>query len=124
MLVWFPTDERFERHWSTTIRALRYPCSEAGFTRADWRRKRGGFPTRQQVLADDLVRCRALLKKKSLSQVHHLLGSGLRTSNDERTYLDYQIGLERDSFFQVDSEYLSIEFSRRHVFRSASIYQG
>jgi len=32
--------------------------------------------------------------------------------------------LERDSFFQIDSEYLSLTFGSDGVFESAGIYQG
>jgi len=39
-------------------------------------------------------------------------------------YRDYSIGPERDSFFQIDSEVLSIQFTSKGIFRRASIYQS
>jgi hypothetical protein len=39
-------------------------------------------------------------------------------------YRDYYIGPERDSFFQVDAEVLSIRFTSKGIFLRASIYQS
>ena len=125
ILVWFRDRERFKKHWSTTIEARRYPCTEASVTPSSWAAARGdsssAFPSRAQVLADDLTRC-SLLKGKSYDEVRRLLGAPDEPVS--RRYLDYDIGLERDSFFQVDGEVLSIGFDRSGHFQSVEIYQS
>ncbi|MFL5909496.1 MAG: hypothetical protein ACJ768_02840 [Gaiellaceae bacterium] len=125
ILVWFRDRERFHKHWSTTIEARRYPCTDASVTPSSWAASRGdssaAFPSRAQVLADDLIRC-GLLKGKSYDEVRRLLGAPDEPVS--RHYLDYDIGLERDSFIQVDSEVLSIGFDRSGRFRSIEIYQS
>src|SRR3954468_4005600 len=58
ILVWFREKERFQEEWSTTIEAVRYPCAQARVTARAWRSGGGWvFPTRRQILGDDLVRC-------------------------------------------------------------------
>jgi hypothetical protein len=124
--VWFRESERFARHWSTTIEARRYPCSEARITAADW--KRGDpampFPSQQQTLADDIVRCH-LLRRKSFTAVRKLLGRPATTSHQQgRRYASWELGRERDSFFPLDSEFLSLRFDRRGLLDHASLEQG
>jgi hypothetical protein len=41
-----------------------------------------------------------------------------------RRYLDWSLGAERDSMFQVDSEFLTIAFDRKGIVRSVTIEQG
>jgi hypothetical protein len=76
------------------------------------------------VLADDLIRC-GQLRGKTYKVLTALLGRPDEQSkqNGARS-ADRQIGLERDSFFQVDSEYLSLRFGRDGVLRSAHMTQG
>jgi hypothetical protein len=125
VLVWFREKDRFKESWSIAIEGVRYPCSEASVTPRAWN-SRGGwsFPTKQQVLADDLIRCH-LLRGKTYKQVVRLLGHGDYESREHGIrYLDYYVGEERDSFFQIDSESLSITFGRDGMFRSAELVQN
>jgi hypothetical protein len=124
-LVWFREKDRFKETWSIAIEGVRYPCSEARVTSAAWRSGGGwAFPTRRQVMADDVVRCK-LLRGKTYKQVVRLLGHG---DHEERfhgkRYLDYYVGAERDSFFQIDSESLSIVIGRNGILRSAALQQN
>jgi len=123
-LVWFRSKELFDPRWSTVIEAERYPCTEAALTSEDWNGPSRGFPTRQQILSDDLIRC-DLLDGMTISQVEHLLGEPTESSTShDHAYRDYEIGPERGSFFQIDSEFLSIKFRLDGTFAGASIYQG
>ena len=112
VLVWFRKRERFERV-STAIEARRYPCRSARVTRRTWRRayrRLAGFPTRAQVLADDIARC-DLLRGYSRRAALRLLGKPTwRESSRGKRYLAYDVGPERGSFFQVDSEVLLLRF--------------
>jgi hypothetical protein len=123
VLVWFKERERFEEEWSTYIEAVRPPCEDSKVMRAAWRtatRARGGrFPTRMQVLGDDLIRCHQLAGM-TRAEVRALLGPG----NVTRKRLEWQIGPERGSFFQIDSEYLEIRFDRNGVFKKITLAQG
>jgi hypothetical protein len=76
------------------------------------------------VLADDLIRCK-LLSGKSGKQVVRLLGRpDFRSRERGLTYLDYYVGPERDSFFQIDSESLSLVIGRNGILRSAELQQN
>lgn len=128
VLVWFRERERFREDWSTTIEARRRPCAESEVTADAWseaRRSLGwDFPTKLQVLADDLMRC-GLLEGMSYRAVLRLLGRPFsRSTVKGRRFLSYHIGPERDSFFQIDDELLSIEFDRKGRFESIDMYQG
>jgi hypothetical protein len=124
LLVWFPSDEMFNTSWSSVLVAHRYPCRDARVTSREWQLPRRGFPTRRQVLADDLVRC-DLLKGHTEDRVRSLLGppDQAHTGPSVR-HLDYDIGRERDSFFQIDDEYLSVRFTGTGDFKSVGYYQG
>ena len=62
---------------------------------------------------------------QSVADVEALLGKTADSCTSRgHPYRDYEIGPERDSFFQLDSEYLSIKFSSGRIFRKASIYEG
>jgi hypothetical protein len=121
VLVWFKTKEMFKDRWSVRIEARRPPCSQSVVTAAAWRGATGGtFPSEQQVLADDLIRCKQL-RGLTKAQVRWLLGKPPETD----PYAWYwQVGPERDSFIQVDSEYFTVEFDHRGRFRKASFSQG
>lgn len=125
VLVWFREKDRFRERWSIAIEGVRYPCSEARVTARAWRARGGwSFPTRQQVLADDLIRC-GLLEGLSYRQVVRLLGPDHRESRRHgNRYLEYGLGLERDSFFQVDAESLSVKIGRDGNVRSAELVQN
>jgi len=123
-LVWFRSRERFARRWSTVIEAIRYPCKEATLTSEEWAGRSRGFPTRKQILSDDLIRC-DLLAGLTVREVTELLGKpAFRSRSHRHVYLAYEVGPERDSFFQIDSEYLSIKFTRGGIYGRASFYQG
>jgi hypothetical protein len=124
-LYWFREKERFAPRFSTVIEAIRPRCRRVTVTRRAWRRamrrRYRVFPSKLQMLADDVVRCRRILRGKTRPAVVRLLGKP--HSREPRSIL-YEIGPERDSFFQVDSEILEIRFDRRGVFRRASFFQG
>lgn len=123
-LVWFRTREMFSREVSTEIQALRYPCSEAEVTAAAWaaaRKRLRGFPTHAQVLADDTLRCH-LLDGLDRDGIVALLG---RPDEHAGTrFLDYTLGTERDSFFAIDDEFLSVELDADGHFKHARIAQS
>jgi hypothetical protein len=76
------------------------------------------------MLADDLVRCKQL-QGKSYRQVIALLGRPSESSRQAKTHdADWILGAERDSLFQVDSEYLSLRFDAADRLRSARLTQG
>ena len=123
-LVWFRSKELFDRRWSTVIEARRYPCAEATLTSEEWNGPSREFPTRQQILSDDLIRC-DLLDGMTIDEVEALLGKpDEHGAGHGHPYRDYYIGPERDSFFQVDAEVLSIRFTSKGIFLRASIYQS
>src|SRR4051812_49266199 len=123
-LVWFRESERFNETFSTAIEARRYPCSEARVTRAAWARARRSrssqFPREEQIFADDIIRCR-LLAGMTRRQARRLLG---RPDYRDRRFFDYVVGEERDSFIQIDSESLSIQFDKHGRFVSAQLAQN
>jgi hypothetical protein len=125
LLVWFRTREQFKARWSTAIEARRPRCASVRVTWRGWRAARRGhssspFPTRAQVVGDDILRCK-LLRGLTRHQIVRRLGP---PDTRERSALYYEVGPERDSFFQVDSELLVVELSRRGRFRRAEYAQG
>lgn len=127
VLVWFKEKERWNEHYSSAIEARRYPCDQAKVTAAKWadagRQRGSSFPTRRQVLADDVMRCRQL-RGKSRADAIRLLGrpdQGFPYESKRTVY--YSIGPERDSFIQIDGEALMITFRRDGAFKSAEIVQ-
>jgi hypothetical protein len=121
-VAWFLTKELYRRHWSTTIAFRRYPCADARVSPQLFESSGKGFPTRRQMLADDLIRCH-MLKGKNSAQVEEEIGAPEETSTSQgRTSFVYGLGRERDSFMQIDNESLLIEFTRDEV-ASVSIFQ-
>ena len=124
LLVWFRERER----WSTTIEAHRYPCEQAGVTAAGWARARASrhaiFPTRLQVYADDIMRC-GVLTGKTYDDVIALLG---KPGSDDlyrgERHLTWETGPERDSFFQVDSDFLFVAIGRDGIVTRLEQFQG
>src|SRR5215208_3499679 len=116
LLIWFKERERFARRWSTVIEADRYPCEQANVTAEGWARARASrsrvFPTRMQVYADDIMRC-DVLAGQTYDGVIGLLG---RPDHEDdyrgRRQLHWEIGPERDSFVQIDSDVLFVEVGR------------
>jgi hypothetical protein len=128
LLVWFPERERFNEKWSTAFEARRDPCRGSRVTAAAWadatRSRSDEFPTRMQVLADDLIRCKQL-RGTTYPQVQAVLGRPAETEITKgKRHADWPVGLERDSFFQIDSEYLSISFRTDGVMDSITFQQG
>ena len=117
LLIWFKERERFKEKWTTTIEARRPPCTTV--TAEEGKLPVHGFPSRRQVLADDLIRCHQL-RAMTRADVLALLGEPDDQGADEA---DWLIGDERDSFFQVDSEFLAISF-KDDVVSKAEIAQG
>jgi hypothetical protein len=103
-----------------SIEARRPPCSASRVTARAWRRRGGGFPTRQQVLADDLLRCHQL-QGMTTHQVTRLLG---RPDERDPHALAWDVGPERDSVVRIDDEYFEVRFDRHGRFRAAGFYQG
>lgn len=128
LLVWFRSEQRFRKRWSTAIEARRYPCHDAVVTQTAWaaarRSSSRAFPTRLQVLSDDLLRCQQL-KGVTHEQALALLGQpdDQSVERGNRT-VRWDIGPERDSFFQIDNELLSLTFDPQNQLRSAKIVQG
>jgi len=128
VLVWFRSAEMFDDSWSGWIEARRPACSRSRVSGSDWKRAsdahRSAFPSELQVLADDLIRCKQLRGKRYVG-ITNLLGEPdeIDRLNGERTAY-WEVGLERDSFFQIDSEYLVVRFDRHRRFRSAGFEQG
>lgn len=67
-------------------------------------------------------RINPLISEAGFEEVRRLLGPSVY--GKEGRYLTYDIGLERDSFFQVDPELLSIGFTKNGIYSAADIYQG
>jgi hypothetical protein len=77
----------------------------------------------RQVLADDIVRCRAL-RGMTYGDVRALLGRSERRADSQRTFLAWEIGPERDSLFPIDGEDLTVTFTRQGRVRSAGMQSG
>jgi hypothetical protein len=120
-IVWFPSKQIWDRRWKKAILYRRYPCSEAVLTPDLFARWPRGFPSLRQLLADDIIRC-DLLAGRTYLQVRRLLGQP--QYGKKGRYLSYVIGAERDSYFQIDPELLSVSFNKRGLFAGATIYQG
>lgn len=119
-IIWFLSDELFERNLSRVITYERYPCSEAIVNADLFSTDPRGFPTLRQLLADDVIRC-DLVADNTFNDVKDLLGPA-----DERTsrkYLYYQLGPTRDSVLPIDSEVLSIRFSKSGLVTDVGIFQ-
>jgi hypothetical protein len=122
-LAWFPTKELYKRHWSTTIAFRRYPCADAHVSRQLFEPLGKGFPTRRQMLADDLIRCH-LLDGKNVAEVEEEIGTPEETEMSQgKTSFVYALGRERDSYIQIDNESLLVEFANEEV-TSALIFQN
>jgi hypothetical protein len=121
-LAWILEDELFQERLSVVITTSRYPCREVGPIAEEWVGPSKDFPTRRQIVADDLIRC-DLLARLNIDEVRALLGSPTYTSNGGR-FMGYTLGPERGTVFQIDSEVLSLRFTRSGEFREATIYQS
>lgn len=121
-LAWFPTEDLFRRILYPTALLRRYPCSQAKVTPSLFSVATKRFPTRRQLLADDVLRCELLAPGDSLIEAEGVLGPPDESENDgEILSAIYGLGLER-SVFQIDSEILLIE-SKHGQITSLSIEQ-
>lgn len=118
--VWWPSDETWEAQYSTVVELRRYPCPRARLSARRFRRPSREFPTRRQLLADDVIRCE-LLRGKRRRRVRRLLG---RPDFSSGKLTSYYLGDQRDSYFQIDPEHLYLSYSRGGRVRSASIGPG
>ncbi len=128
-LLWFKTAEMFAREWSVVIEARRPSCSESVVTAAAWReagrwgkRHPDAFPNRRQLLADDLLRCRQLIGLRR-AEVRALLGRADPAGGGSRSMM-WDVGLERDSLFQVDNEVFLVSFGRDGRVRAVDFFQS
>jgi hypothetical protein len=123
-IAWFPTEDLFQRAKYPAVLLRRYPCSRAKVTPSLFGVLGKGFPTRRQLLADDVLRCGLLRPGDSRLAVEETLGLADATEVEAgRHLLVYGLGLERDSVFQIDPELLEIELDRGRV-SALSIVQG
>jgi hypothetical protein len=121
LLIWYRTRERFKASFSVVIEARRPPCSASHVTAGAWRKAGGrGFPTRRQVLADDLLRCHQL-EGMTRREVTRLLGPA---DEGDPHQLAWDVGPERDSVIRIDDEFFAVRFDRHNRFRAASFFQG
>lgn len=121
-LVWFLTAELFEPKL-TTIRFRRYPCSKAHVTPRIFEHHSEGFPTRRQMLADDLIRCKMLMGA-SIDEIESTIGlPDEHWYERNRTYFAYFLGPTRGSLVQIDPELLGVEISDGTV-QTLFFFQG
>jgi hypothetical protein len=103
----------------------RYPCSQAKVTPTAFGKAERGFPTRRQLLADDVLRCHLLGRGDSYVDVEQLLGPpDEREPAGGRMSFVYFLGPERDSFIQIDPELLLIELSHETLTYIAIVQGG
>lgn len=129
-LLWYRRSEMFASEWSVLIEARRPSCDDSVVTAAAWReagrwgkRHPDSFPNRRQLLADDLLRCRQLIGLRR-SEVSALLGRPPHPLDRGRDFMSWDVGLERDSFFQIDNEVFSVAFGRDGRVRAVRFYQS
>ncbi len=123
-VVWFPTHDLFAKAVYPVVVLRRYPCSEANVTPSLFGLAEKGFPTRRQMLADDVIRCRLLRTGAGVAEVEALLGPpDGKEPGKGRFWFIYGLGPERDSIIQIDPELLEIEF-RGGRMTSISMVQG
>ncbi len=102
----------------------RYSCSEAEVTPRLFALPPRGFPTRRQLLADDVLRCGLLGPGDSAAEVEEVIGPPEeREARRAGPEWIYGLGPERDSIFQVDPELLNVTLRHGRV-TSIEIVQG
>ncbi|MGC1851794.1 MAG: hypothetical protein WA687_05075 [Solirubrobacterales bacterium] len=122
-IFWFLSDQIFEPRLTVGILLERYPCSEAHITSSLFAHHSKSFPSRRQMLADDLIRCN-MLSGMSPQEVEDVIGPP-DEQLDERghIYFDYLVGPERESIVQLDPEFLSVEIANGKV-KEVSFFEG
>jgi hypothetical protein len=115
-VIWFPTAELFRRSLYPVVLLRRYPCSQARVSPRLFGKLERGFPTRRQLLADDVLRCHLLASGDEASKAEGLLGpADSHEAEAGRTYLVYFLGPERDSLIQIDPELLVVSLRAGRV---------
>jgi hypothetical protein len=123
-VAWIPTEDLFKRFAYPTALLQRYPCSEAKVTPKLFGSAPRGFPTRRQLLADDVLRCSLLQPGDSVVEAEQMLGPADEEEPErDELSLIYSLGPERDSLVQIDPELLLIE-SKAGRITSVSMVQG
>lgn len=124
-LHWGKSAEIFADEPTAWIDTRRAPCAESKVSAAGWKRARkpadAQFPTERQLLTDDVLRCRQVRRGMTGRAVTRLLGRPDERSGRE---LSWELGPERGSVMQIDSEYLHVALDRKGRVRLAGIYQG
>jgi hypothetical protein len=120
---WILTSELFKPRARTEVYLERYPCSRAHVTAHLFAIQSRAFPSRRQMLADDVVRCDLVANLKP-DAVTALLGPPEeRYVRGQRTEFVYWLGPERGSLVQIDPEGLAVEFAGERA-RHTEIFQG
>lgn len=122
-IAWMPSDELFRIRPSPEIVFKRYPCRRARVTPSLFATRGMAFPTRRQMLADDVVRCRMLSGRAPAAVIAAIGPPDERSGDHQRGAFLYWLGPERDSIVQIDDEALLIEFRGGRA-RTATIVQG
>lgn len=123
-IAWFPTEDLFKRRQYPAVLLRRYPCAQARVTPQLFSIFTKGFPTRRQLLADDVLRCGLIRPGDSSLEVEETIGpADEKEPGGGRLSYVYGLGLERDSIIQIDPELLVIEVDKGRV-TSISIVQG
>ncbi len=117
-VVWLPLAQVFGRRYYPVAALRRYPCSEAKVTPSLFavEPRQGQFPSRRQLLADDLVRCHLLEPGDTVAEAEALLGppDGEEAEAGHRHWR-WILGTERDSIFKIDPELLDLEITGGRV---------
>jgi hypothetical protein len=122
-VIWFPTDDTFKRHPATEILLGRYPCSKAHVNQGLFTAPSHGFPTRRQMLADDVVRCKMLADSNPEDAIALLGPPDEQLEEGRLTSLIFWLGPERQSLVEIDQEGLEVDFLNNR-FNIAGIFQG
>jgi hypothetical protein len=97
---------------------------EARVTRAGWRRAARSFERVPTSSGSSRTTSCAAASCAGRAAGRSCDCSARRRGFGDDHFLSYFVGPQRDSFFQVDSEGLSIELDREGVVRRADFFQG
>lgn len=113
---WFPTADLFRGRRYPEVLLRRYPCSQSRVTPRLFGFLGRGYPTRRQLLADDVLRCGLVRIGDSVADVEATLGRPDGAEREAgRSYFAYDLGLERSPILAVDSELLRVDLRKGHV---------
>jgi hypothetical protein len=124
-LIWLPSNDYFKRNKYPAVLLRRYPCSEAKVTPSLFGKPSTGFPTRRQLLADDVLRCELLKVGETLPEVEKVIGPADASEPEgHHKILSYLLGTERDSLIPIDPELLQLEVERGRLGGIAMVQGG